>query len=216
MPKIFELLFSPDLVDMIDDSLYNEFQPVQANTIYPSLLGGCLRKLVLGMTRRPPKPPKKEIIKMLRAFEDGKERHKKYRRLFQKMGILVDYETKLSVVDNANGKPDYIIKKGDKEVVVELKGVGAKYWSKIPFEQDEIQLTYYDTRLNKDYGILLYENKDTCEPKEFPVGKEKEPEVARRLQVINRHLKAGTLPEREYPSNYFKCRNCVWRRLYCD
>lgn len=96
---------------------------------------------------------------------------------------------------------DFLPVKGQK-VVADLKSIGSKSWKnqlidkKGPYKEHLVQLTIYIHILNCDYGILMYENKDTQELLWYKVEKnDKWWEVIK--EQANQMIQMASIPEKK-------------------
>jgi CRISPR/Cas system-associated exonuclease Cas4 (RecB family) len=104
-------------------------------------------------------------------------------------------------------------------MIVELKSIsdkGFNYLRGKPKEEHVLQLTLYMYLTGIRAGMLLYENKNNQELKEFYV--DYDIEMARRIvgQIIyvNEFVDKEELPPREYEETDFQCRYCSYKK-YC-
>lgn len=104
-------------------------------------------------------------------------------------------------------------------MIVELKSIsdsGFKWISKRgPKENHKKQLQLYMYLTGIKEGMLLYENKNTQELKEFFISYDEKlvKEVVNQIVYVNEHVNKKTLPPKEYEENSFECRYCPFRDI---
>lgn len=160
------------LVAKIEEFLKNQ-PPYQSksNKVSPTYLLACLRQCFYKMKGLPQK--EKQDARSIRIAENGNYMHKRYFDFFEKMGILKEKEKFVSHPTYPFlGYIDAIITLDGKDYLVELKSISHDSFSKLtkPLEEHQMQLKMYLMLLKEiSEGILLYEDKNTQEIKEFHV-----------------------------------------------
>lgn len=101
-------------------------------------------------------------------------------------------------------------------MIVELKSVSDKGFNYTPKEEHQLQLQLYMYLTGIKLGILLYENKNTQELKEFhfEYDEKKAQRVVNQIIYVNDHVDRKELPIREYEKTDFNCRYCNFKH-YC-
>jgi CRISPR/Cas system-associated exonuclease Cas4 (RecB family) len=104
-------------------------------------------------------------------------------------------------------------------IIVELKSIsdsGFKYLDRAGAkEAHKMQLMLYMHVMGIKQGLILYENKNTQEMKEFFIGYDAElsERIIEKVRAANSHVNAGTLPEKEYQASDFECRYCDYKDI---
>ena len=113
-----------------------------------------------------------------RVFDNGHSVHRRIQRYLTEMGILKKAQFP---VENAEyeikGHADGIVEIEGKEGVLEIKSISSQgfYGLFAPFDKHVVQINVYMFCLGIPQGVILYENKDNQDLKEFIV--KQNPEV---------------------------------------
>lgn len=165
--KYDEIGLVGDMNDFTVDKENKKNKDYEVKSIYPSGLGYCLRQLYFQSNNY----PKDELVlrktkknaNFLKAAELGIKLHDKICDKWDAMGILVQREEKLELVNGINGKVDARINYG-KLYVVEIKTKGSMPFQRALVERgtraEKIQLGYYMHRKQLP-GIYFLYNTDT-------------------------------------------------------
>ncbi len=156
--------------------------------------------------------PKKELdARIMRIFEHGNHTHFRIMGVLYSLGLVNASEITIPENEMIHGRADAIISMEGKPCVVEIKSVNTAKFKKNEPDADHIkqlQLYLYFFKIKK--GILLYENKDTQELKEYLI--EYNPELVKNIIASFNKLKdqidKGQVPG--IPENIEK-----WRCNYC-
>lgn len=123
---------------------------------------------------------------------------------------------KLYKPSETEGEQELIYEGPDNDVIiVELKSIsesGFKYLDRQGAKEAHImQLMLYMHIMGVKQGMLLYENKNTQEMKEFFIGYDEDmsKKIIEKIHSANRHVAENTLPEKEFERSDFEC-------MYCD
>ncbi len=150
------------------DSLYSSKQENRDKlAFYISDAGKCPRAIWFAMK----KYPKKEVdARVMRIFEHGNYTHMRIMSALYSLGLVTASE--IGIPDNQmiHGRADAIVNIDGELYVVEIKSVNSMRFKKAEADQDHIkqlQLYLYFFKIKK--GILIYENKDNQEIKEFMI-----------------------------------------------
>lgn len=166
------------LLETLDTHLITPQRPPRKGVFYPSALGSkCDRFLYnsyFGLVQE-------QVIEPItrRIFDCGDYLGLRYEKYFEKMGVLVGTEIPLkSDVPPISGRLDFLIKHEQKQLaVIELKSIGASGFralTKKPKDDHFIQIQIYLALTGHEYGVLLYENKDSQRVKAFAINKDNE------------------------------------------
>jgi CRISPR/Cas system-associated exonuclease Cas4 (RecB family) len=103
-------------------------------------------------------------------------------------------------------------------MIVELKSIsesGFNYLNRGPKDNHKRQLHLYMYLTGIRAGMLLYENKNTQELKEFIIEYDEElaKEVVEQIIMVNKHVDENKLPEKEYNRTDFECRYCPYKNI---
>jgi CRISPR/Cas system-associated exonuclease Cas4 (RecB family) len=104
-------------------------------------------------------------------------------------------------------------------IIVELKSIsdsGFNYLNRTGAKEAHImQLTLYMHIMGIKQGMLLYENKNTQEMKEFIIGYDADlaQKIIEKIKSANKHVDEKTLPPKEFERTDFECRYCDYADL---
>lgn len=129
--------------------------------------GKCLRAIWFSMKNYPKKPTEPRFM---RVFEHGNHTHMRIMNVLFSLGLVQACEIEIPENEIIHGRADAIVVLENKPYVVEIKSINTAKFKKDEPDEDhvkQIQLYMYFFKIPR--GILIYENKDTQELKEFPV-----------------------------------------------
>ncbi len=166
-----------------------------------------------------------------RIFDNGHGVHERITQELRDAGILVREEVPISCPEHLlAGHTDGIgcltlVEWGGLMVILEIKSIGEKGYRWIvgggekfyqehgadPKHRQQVQLYMYMTGIL--YALIIYENKNTQERAYYVELRDLElinGTLLPKVDLINAHVKAGTLPPRgkEYPPKCFECQWC--------
>ena len=155
---------------------------------HPSQMGGCERAIwfgVFGATGNPPVSAE-DSLKTHLIFSMGDSVHLRHQTLFHLMGVLEAAEIPVvSEKDGVEGHCDGIVCIDGERYVLEIKSCnsGSYAYTQEPKEQHIRQIRMYMKYLGIRKGIILYENKDRHDLKEFIVHQD-DAEIAKIVKSI--------------------------------
>ncbi len=212
--------------NLIEDYMYTmqEDDNRDSSSFHPSSVGKCCRQIVYSMLGYP--APKNEP-RLMRIFECGHSMHERYQRWFEGMGIQIAAEIVLNADSddelvaercrelNISGRTDSLLLVNGRLCLVELKSANSnmfKFHLKEPKEEHVLQLQLYMYLTNIMDGILLYEDKNTQEIKEFYIKYNPEivDELLEKIRYVNECIRNRELPERESAPPAWQCRYCSY------
>ena len=162
-----------DFLKLLDEHLAGKMSPHRGQVFYPSALGStCDRYLYASFNGLLPWEDLDPRVK--RIFDTGSSLEDRMDKYFTKMNILIAREQPLKLSSPPiSGRLDFLVVHPTKgEAVLELKSINEKGFNDLkssPKHDHFIQLQIYLNLLNKDYGIVLYENKNDQKLKAFKV-----------------------------------------------
>jgi len=162
-----------DFLKLLDEYLKGKMSPHRGQVFYPSALGStCDKYLYASFNGLLPWEDLDPRVK--RIFDTGSSLEDRMNKYFTKMNILIAREQPLKLASPPiSGRLDFLIAHPTKgEAVLELKSINEKGFNDLkssPKHDHFIQLQIYLNLLNKDYGIVLYENKNDQKLKAFKV-----------------------------------------------
>ena len=152
-------------------------------------------------------------------FSDGDDTHRRLVRALFSLGIVRAIEIPIPEGQLFSGRADAVVCIGGKLYVVEIKAVGSnkfKFMSK-PDPAHVKQLQFYLYYLNIDAGIILIENKDTQELKEFII--KRDIKLVNRIttffKILMMNIVQNEVPRKPEDLAEWKCRYCPYQEI-CD
>lgn len=150
-------------------------------------------------------------------FSDGDDTHKRLVRALFSIGIVGAVEIPIPENELFGGRADAIVAIKNELYVVEIKAVGSYKFKKL-LEADPSyikQLQLYLYYLNIDKGIILIENKDTQELKEFVVKKDVKmiKQILGDFTALKRKILNDELPGKPKVLAKWKCIYCSYRKM---
>ncbi|MEM4641152.1 MAG: CRISPR-associated protein Cas4 [Candidatus Pacearchaeota archaeon] len=151
--------------ELIDEFYKTKKTEKEKTTFFVSDAGKCPRAIWFSLKNY----PKKEIdARVMRIFEHGDHTHMRILGVLFSLGLVNAVEIEIPNNELIHGRADAIINIKGEPYVVEIKSVNAARFKKESPDEDhvkQLQLYLYFFKIKK--GILIYENKDTQELKEF-------------------------------------------------
>lgn len=190
------------LSSLIDNYLEKNPDVVSSSTkLSPTYIIGCERQCIYKLRGCPQK--QRRSAKSSRIALNGDYMHKRYFELFEKMGILKEKEKFIShPTFPFIGFVDAIISINNSLYLIELKSISHDNFGKLkkPLEEHLMQVKLYLMLLrgNISKGIILYEDKNTQDLKEFLVEYDSQIEdwFNQKFSRLLTFFNAGNLPER--------------------
>ena len=198
------------LLKSIDNVLGSKNSPPTKGKFYPSVFGNpCDKYLYLaynGLLDWDEIQPR-----IQRIFDHGGTFESRMKRYLEKANIYIDDEVSVKY-DNPpiSGRIDFIInheKHG--EVLLELKTIKDEYFKELkeaPKHEHLIQLQIYLNITDRNYGVVLYENKNDQNFKAFKVDRDEQvwQDILQRCEKI---MNMTTEPDKCTGMWYCKCKN---------
>jgi CRISPR/Cas system-associated exonuclease Cas4 (RecB family) len=215
-----------DFNDMV--RMEGQYQPFKQPANYMSSVGKeCARELYYLRAegdRREPMP-----VHVLKLFREGKEHERRTKQDLMAMGY--DWHEEQSPVAferlELRGRHDGFVSKGGDKVPTEIKSVSPFLFDRVPdivealkedkyFRKHVKQFVGYLIGLHKDWGLMIYRNRDNGDLKVLEVTADFSlwSEVEAMLKVVNKAVAAGEPPERiEKVGRDDVCRFCSFAHI---
>lgn len=197
-------------------------QPKPRKAHWPSEAGKCIRALVYTWRGVIGKTEPRQFF----VWEDGTAHHKILREQLRQAGVeFVMEEAPINDTKrNISGKIDAVIKLDGKYYPLEIKSVNRYTFEEIqvaPRDDHVLQLQvylYYVDNLFKipaKMGILFYKCKDTSRFWEYVIESDqtKVDEFFNTIISVEKYLKDGTLPDRQYNFTDWHCQYCDYKEV---
>lgn len=158
------------------------------------------------------KVPKKEMdARALRIFEHGDYTHMRIISTLFALGLVKATEIDIPNKEIVHGRADVIVNIDNEPYVVEIKSINsAAFFKRNEPDPDHYkQLQMYLHFFNIKKGILIYENKNTQELKEFTVEYDEKTvrEILEKFEILKAQIQNNIVP----PVNDVE----EWRCGYC-
>jgi CRISPR-associated protein Cas4 len=154
------------MIKELIDELYKAKQDSRDKlAFYITDAGKCPRAVWFSLK----KYPKKEIdARVMRIFEHGNHTHMRIMSVLYSLGLVTASEITIPENQMIHGRADAIINVKGQLYVLEIKSINSTKFRKDEPDIDHVkQLQLYMFFFNIKKGIILYENKDTQDLKEF-------------------------------------------------
>ena len=198
------------LLKSIDNVLGRKNSPPSKGKFYPSNFGNpCDKYLYLAYNGLLDWDTIKPRIQ--RIFDHGGTFETRMKKYLEKANLYIDDEVSIKYEDPPiSGRIDFIIThEKHKEALLELKTIKDEDFKELketPKHEHLIQLQIYLNITNRDYGVVLYENKNDQNFKAFKVDRDEQvwQDILKRCEKI---MNMTTEPETCTGMWYCKCKN---------
>jgi CRISPR-associated protein Cas4 len=200
------------LKDDIDQFYRDSFNGAERSYFYISDAGKCQRALYFQFKNAPRQEPSPRI---LRVFDEGDYVHMRLMSVLFSLGIVRASEVKIPPIELIHGRADAIIEQEKELYVVEIKSSsGFKFRTLKKPQSDHVkQIQLYMHYFNIPHGIVLYENKDTQDLKEFAVSYD--PPLIQKLlkdfAILKEQIEKDVIPSIPEEVENWRCRWCEYR-----
>lgn len=196
----------------IIDQFYLKRQESRGQTrFYVSNAGKCPRQVFFAMKNYPKKSMEAQA---LRKMHHGDVVHSKLKNILYSLGIVKATEIEIPPQELVSGRADAIIGMNGKEYVVELKSINSFGFEQLdrPKDGDVKQLTLYMHYFNIAQGLLVYENKNTQEMKEFEVSYDGAlaKSIMDSFASLKQNVDSGQVPEKPGELEQWQCDYCPY------
>jgi hypothetical protein len=209
--KTFNHNNQKSLIALLDRHLIKKAAVQQENStrakgvIHPSQIHSCPKAIVFSIIEaagQSPVPPK-----LTRIFDNGHYVHDRIQKYLIDAGLIPKDKNGRYMVEvglrsdslNISGSADGIVEIDGKRYVLEIKSINGNSFSSLrePKEEHVIQVNCYMLVLGLEGAVILYENKDNQEMKEFFVKKDKKvcDWIIERCNEVNEALARREFPD---------------------
>jgi CRISPR/Cas system-associated exonuclease Cas4 (RecB family) len=202
------------LKELIDKFYRDSFQERERAYFYVTDAGKCPRAVYFQFK----KAPRMEFDpRILRIFDEGDYTHMRLLKALFSLGVVRAAEIRIPPQKIISGRADAIVTLDDGQLyVVDFKSISSFGFR--PLDQpktDHIkQVQLYMHYFKIPRGILLYENKNTQELKEFFL--EYDPRLIKKLlgnfEVLKGQIDKNIVPAIPKDIEKWRCRYCQYRR----
>lgn len=200
------------LKDLIDQFYIDSFKERDQEHFYITDAGKCPRAVYFKFKKIPKKKPEPRV---LRIFDNGDYTHMRIMSVLFGMGVVRATELKIPPQEIISGRADAIIDIEGKPYVVEIKSIGSYKFGKLqepePDHMKQIQLYMHYFKIQD--GILLYEDKDKQNLKEFVV--KYDPflvqEALEKFKELKGQIDKNVVPPIPLDIEPWRCEYCDYR-----
>lgn len=198
------------LKELIDQFYTDHFKEKDRHHFYITDAGKCPRAIYFKFKGAPRKEPEARI---LRIYDHGDYSQMRIMSILFSLGIVRAAEVRIPPQEIIAGRADAIIGLEGKPYILEIKTSSQYKFSKLeepePDHLKQIQLYLHYFKIPQ--GILLYEDKNTQELKEFLVNYDPElvQNVLKELEILKTQIEKDIIPP--IPKNIES-----WRCEYCE
>ena len=200
------------LKELIDQFYTDSFKDRDKEHFYITDAGKCPRAIYFKFKKYPKKQPEPRI---LRIFDSGDYTHMRIMSVLFGLGIVRSVEVKIPAQEIISGRADAIIDINGKPYVVEIKSSSQYKFANLdkpePDHMKQIQLYLHFFKIPQ--GILLYEDKNTQDLKEFLV--EYDPflvqNVLRDFKTLKEQIDKNIIPPIPKDIEPWRCEYCEYR-----
>lgn len=193
--------------EKIDEFYLSKQRDRDKEHFYITDAGKCARAIYFQFK----KVPKKAMdARVLRVFDHGDYTHLRIISTLFSLGLVKATEIDIPNKEIVHGRADAIVTIDGEPYVIEIKSMNSMSFGKLespdPDHYKQIQLYLHYFNLKK--GIVIYENKNTQEIKEFSVDYDPETvkEVLEKFHILKAQIQSNIIPSKE---------DMGWKCSYC-
>lgn len=213
------------LIELIDEYYQEKREERNQEHFYITDAGKCPRAIYFSMKGY---PRKEKEARILRVFDRGDMIHQKLMAVLFGIPKIRVVASEIDIPSKAlfHGRADAIISINNKLYVVDIKSSSDYKFQKLkePEEAHRKQIQLYMHYFKIPQGILLYENKNTQELKEFEEKYDKElcEKIIKDFELLKYQIENDILPpipadlKREREAFYRGEGGFPWQCEYCD
>jgi len=200
------------LKELIDQFYTDHFKERDKSHFYITDAGKCPRAIYFKFKKAPRKEPEARI---LRIFDHGDYTHLRIMNVLFSLGIVRAAEIKIPPQEIINGRADAIIGFEGKPYVVEIKSSSQYKFGKLdtpePEHLKQIQLYLHYFKIPQ--GILIYEDKNNQELKEFIV--KYDPTLVqntlKEFEILKEQIQKDVIPPIPSGIESWRCEYCEYK-----
>jgi len=196
--------------EKIDDFYLSKQRDRDKEHFYITDAGKCPRSVYFQFKKIPKKPMDARVM---RVFEHGDHTHLRIISSLFSLGLVKATEIDIPNKEFIHGRADVIITIDGEPYVVEIKSMNSSSFSRLeapdPDHYKQIQMYLYFFNIKK--GIVLYENKNTQELKEFAVDYDETTvrDILEKFHILMEQIKSNIIPSVNNVDTW-KCNYCAY------
>lgn len=198
------------IIEKIDEFYNNKTDSKERTAFYISDAGKCPRAIWFAMKKYPKKATEARVH---RIFEHGDHTHMRIMSVLFSLGLVTAVEVGIPETEVIHGRADAIISVDGEPYVAELKSVNSFKFKKDEPDADHIkQLQLYMHFFKIKKGILIYENKDTQDMKEFIINYDENlvSKILASFEKLKTQVDSNELPEIPEGIESWRCEYCPY------
>ncbi len=198
------------ITELIDEFYKNKQSNRGKVAFYATDSGKCPRAIYFAMKNY---PKKESDARTMRIFEHGDHTHMRIMAVLFSLGLVTAVEVGIPENELIHGRADAIISFKGEPYVVEIKSVNSIKFKKGEPDKDhvkQLQIYLYFFKIKK--GILIYENKDNQDLKEFLI--ESNEEVVKNsisfFNILKENVEKSIIPGIPKDIEDWRCDYCPY------
>lgn len=200
------------LKELINQFYTNHFKDRDKHHFYITDAGKCPRQIFFKFKKYPRKEPEARV---LRIFDHGDYTHMRIMSVLFSLGIVRAAEIRIPPQEIIAGRADAIVGIEGKPYILEIKSSSHYKFDQLNapdsdhFKQIQLYMHYFKV----PQGILLYEDKNTQELKEFVV--RYSPDLVQKVladfEVLKGQIEKDIIPSIPKDIESWRCEYCEYR-----
>ncbi len=200
------------LKELIDQFYRDRFKDREQKHFYVTDVARCPRQVYFKFKKYPKKETEPRV---LRIFDNGEQTHTRIVSALFSLGVVQAAEVKTPHGQLFSGRADVIIGLDGKPCVVEIKSISKYKFDKLtaPDQGHLKQLQLYLHYFKIPKGIVLYENKDNQELKEFLIDYDESlvKNILKEFEVLEKQIKEDSIPPIPSDIEHWRCEYCEYQ-----
>jgi CRISPR-associated protein Cas4 len=198
------------IIEKIDEFYNSKSDGRERTAFYISDAGKCPRQIWFAMKKYPKKATEARVH---RIFEHGDHTHMRIMSVLFSLGLVTAVEVGIPENEVIHGRADAILSVNGEPYVAEFKSVNSFKFRTGEADADhlkQLQLYLHFFKIKK--GVLIYENKDTQDMKEFIVDYNEEfsREILASFEKLRKQVDANEIPEMPKGIESWRCEYCPY------
>ena len=196
--------------ELIEDFYASKGKDRAKIAFYISDAGKCPRAIWFSLKNYPKKPIESRIRRIL---EHGDYTHMRIMGALFSLGLIKAVEVEIPENEFIHGRADAIITLDNEPCIIEIKSIhSAKFNKEEPDKDHVLQTQLYMHHFKIKQAIIIYENKNTQELKEYLIKYDKEQveEVLNTFKKIKIDIEKDTLPLIPQELEKWRCDYCPY------
>ncbi|UCD20813.1 MAG: Dna2/Cas4 domain-containing protein [archaeon] len=198
------------LKELINEFYSSKEKDKEKVAFYISDAGKCPRAVWFSLKNYPKKPI---TARVMRIFEHGDYTHMRIMGALFSLGLVKAVEIQIPDNEFIHGRADAIITLDNEPAILEIKSINSfKFKNTKPEKDHVLQLQLYLHYFKLKKGVLIYENKDNQELKEYVIHYDEKlvNELLTGFKGIKKHADENKPPIIPEDLEEWRCNYCVY------